>query len=232
MQKRYVSRFFAIAALAITPASADIPGRLQSRDQKPNPPVSTFRGSSYAEWSVRWWLWDFSLRAPDNPTVTPSAPCTNNQSGNVWYLYGGPATVNCTVAPGTAIFLPVANTECSSLESPPFFGATPADRAACAKSWIDHLTNLSATIDGVAVQNLSAFRVQTGDFPFSVPDNNILAVPGPASGFSSADGYYLMLNPLPPGAHIIHITATFHDPSDPSQVVFPLDTTITVTVAH
>jgi hypothetical protein len=209
-----------------------IPANAANGGAKPVPPNSQSHGNSYAEWSVKWWLWDFSLPIPLNPTVTPGADCTNGQSGQVWFLYGGPATVNCTIRPGTALFLPVVNTECSSLEAPPFFGATAADRAACAKAWIDFVTQLSATIDGVPVTNLSLFRVQTGDFPFSVPANNFLGVAGPASGFSSGDGYYLLLNPLPPGTHTIHIAGTFHDPFDPAHpVIFPLDTTITVTVS-
>ena len=136
------------------------------------------------------------------------------------------------MAPGTALSIPVVNTECSSLEPPPFHGGTPAERSACAKGWIDNLTDLFASIDGVTIQNLKQYRVQTGDFQFTVPANNILGVPGPAVGFSSGDGYYLLLNPLSAGTHTIHIKGTFHDPSDPSIVVFPLDTMLTIEVGR
>jgi hypothetical protein len=197
------------------------------------PPVSSFNGHTYSEWSEKWWLWSFSLPADQNPTTNFAAPCTNGQSGHAWFLYGGPPTVNCTVSPGTALLFPVVNTECSSLEQPPFHGDTPAERSACAKAWIDNVTDLSAVIDGVTVQNLAAYRVQTGDFAFTVPANNILGVPGPTSGFSSADGYYLLLAPLSAGTHTIHIKGTFHDPFDPMHpVVFPLDTALTVTVGQ
>jgi len=147
-------------------------------------------------------------------------------------LWGSPHR-HCTVSPGTALFFPVVNTECSSLEAPPFHGDTPAERSACARAWIDNVTDLSAVIDGVTVQNLAAYRVQSGDFPFTVPANNILGVPGPTSGFSSADGYYLLLAPLSTGTHTIHIKGTFHDPFDPAHaIVFSLDTALTITVSH
>jgi len=223
--------FTAVAAVGIlVRANAAIPGL---GGAKPMPANSQSHGNTNAEWSAKWWLWDFNLPIPTNPTATPTADCSNGQSGHVWFLFGGPASVTCTVSPGTALFLPVVNTECSNLEAAPFFGATPTDRSACAKAWIDNVTGLSATIDGVPVSNLNLFRVQTGDFPFSVPANNILGVAGPASGLSTGDGYYLMLNPLPPGAHTIHITGTFHDPVDPAHpVIFALDTTITVNVSQ
>jgi len=167
------------------------------------------------------------------PPTNPAAPCTNGQSGHTWFLYGGPATVNCTVAPGTAVFLPVINTECSNLEAPPFHGDTAAERAACAKAWIDHAIDVFASIDGVPVTNLASYRVKSGDFYFTVPANAIIGTVNPTSGFSSADGYYLSLPPQSAGTHTIRVKGTFLDPFDPAHpVVFPLDTTITLTVGR
>src|SRR5205085_9082791 len=92
---------------------ANVPGNLGN--SAVSPPSARFNGNTYAEWTQKWWLWDFSLPADQDPTSNAAAPCTNGQSGHVWFLYGGPSTVNCTVPPGTALFLPVANTECSNL---------------------------------------------------------------------------------------------------------------------
>lgn len=193
------------------------------------PPNSKPLGAPYSDWSVRFWQWSIAQPIPDNPPFG-GAPCTNGQSGHVWFLYGGPATVECVVPPGTALYLPVVNTECSNLEAAPFHGNTPAERAACAKAWIDNLTDVSATIDGVSVQHLSDYRIQSGDFPFCAPSNNILGV-APGCGLSSDEGYYLMLAPLSHGKHTIHIQGTFHDPFDPAHpVAGTIDTTILLTV--
>lgn len=179
------------------------------------PPNSSFRGHTYAEWSAKWWQWAFSLGANENPITTGgAAPCTNGQTGNVWFLVGvgGPTTILCTVPPGTALFFPIINTECSDLESPPFHGDTPEERATCATSSVDTFTGLAAVIDRKVVQNPTAYRVQSGDFEFTVPENNIAGVPGPASGLSSADGFYLLLHPLSAGTHIIQIVGALTSP--------------------
>jgi hypothetical protein len=216
-----------VAALALTPP-------LKAQNTAGLDPVGNLLDRLFAAETQKWWLWDLSLPLPRNPTQTPGVDCSNGQSGDVWFLYGGPPTVTCRVPFGKAVFFPIANTECSSLEPAPYFGRTPAERRACAKAWIDNLTNLSATIDRIKIPDLSLFRVQSGDFRFTVPANNILGVPGPASGLSSADGYYLLLPILLPGiTHTIHVTATFRDPFDPAHpVVFPLDTIITLTVGR
>jgi hypothetical protein len=195
-------------------------------------PVAGAINKLFAEETRKWWLWDFSLPAATNPTVTPGANCRNGQSGQVWYLYGGPPTVDCHIPFGKSVFFPVVNTECSDLEvGTPFYGANASERAACAKAWIDHVTDLSLKIDNIEIRILPLLRVQSGDFSFQVPAGNILGVPGPATGRSTGDGYYMLLPILCPGVHHIHLKGTFHDPFDSSHpVVFPLETEITLTV--
>jgi hypothetical protein len=39
------------------------------------------------------------------------------------------------------------------------------------------------------------------------PDDNVLSVSA-SSGFSTADGYWLMLKPLSPGSHALHFAST------------------------
>jgi hypothetical protein len=225
--------------LSCVPVDAKNGGASEQRTAKPASPItivspiSVAYGRTYAEWSELWWQWDLAIPVPVNPTVTPGADCHVGQSGKVWFLYAGPPTVNCTVPSNKALFFPVANTECSDLEPAPFHGDTPNERATCAKGWIDFLTNLSTTINGVPVENLTSYRTMSSDFRFKAPANNILGVPGPATGRSTGDGYYLMLAPLSPGQYTIHVTGTFREPNDPLHpVVFALDTTIHLTVVQ
>jgi hypothetical protein len=101
---------------------------------------------------------------------------------------------------------------------PPFFGATPADRAACAKALIDGVSigSLKVTLDGRAVPNLGRFRAASPDFTFTIPDasgDNLLGVTCPSgeatcSGLSSANGFWVLLRPPPPGSHVIHFEAS------------------------
>ncbi len=195
------------------------------------PPTSHPYGATYSQWSARWWQWDLLLPADQNPSFDDGGNCSNGangQSGPVWFLTGvintsGTAVRNCTVPAAKAMFFPIINAECSTLEAPPFHGDNEAQLRACAESF--HIGDVYATIDGRAVQDLNAYRVDSGLFNFTVPDNNVLGVPA-GSGQSVSIGYYLMLAPLSIGQHTIHFGGTYTD------FDFTLDITYHLTVAH
>ena len=83
----------------------------------PNPRVlpvhSSPFGSTYGEWSARWWQWVLSVPAATNPlNDTTGAQCAQGQTGKVWFLAGtfvGPVTRTCTVPQGKALFFPILN---------------------------------------------------------------------------------------------------------------------------
>jgi hypothetical protein len=187
-----------------------------SFSQNTNPgvltPNSKSYGMSYQEWSARWWQWAVSMPLDHNP-LADTADCSTGQLGPVWFLGGSftsaTAVRNCQVPAGKSLFFPIINVDCSSLESPPFFGATAGDRRACAKSIIDTVSGVSAEIDGVSVQDLTKYRATSPDFHFVAPNNNVLGVVGGGSGEMTSDGYYLLLAPLPAGPHAIHFKGTF-----------------------
>ena len=77
---------------------------------------------------------------------------------------------------------------------PPFFGANEAQQAACANMFMDGVTALGAEIDGKSVQNLGLYRTQSPQYTFSLPVNNYLGLPGPATGTSVSVGFYLLLS--------------------------------------
>jgi hypothetical protein len=125
----------------------------------------------------------------------------------VWFLAGTfatstPVTRTCTVAPGTTLFFPVANA---------FYSAegTFEEMQARAKADVDTAKNLRVTVDGEAVKNLSVYRALSPDFTLNLPPGNIFDAPAGAYSPSAADGYYVMLTPLRPGTHTIHIYAEF-----------------------
>ena len=192
------------------------------------PPQSHAFGKTYAQWSAKWWQWALSLPVDQNPFFdeTGCANGANGQSGPVWFLTGvinvsGTAVRDCTVPVGKALFVPIINVECSTLEPPPFHGDNEAELRACATSF--PFADVFAEIDGVPVQNLGRYLVQSPLFTFTVPANNVLGVPA-GTGQSVANGYYLMLHPLSAGAHVIHFGGTF------SSFGFSLDITYHLTV--
>lgn len=180
-------------------------------------PAATIAGSSYAQWSQAWWQWLLAIPANTNPQNDTSGQfCATNQPANqspsvpVWYLAGSgngkPVTRTCSVSSTNSIFFPLINVECSTRDDPPFHCTDEASCRACAKSFADEIgtDTLNVSIDGAAVSGLQNFRFQSPSFfPFTLPPNNILKAPGGGTGFSTSDGYYVMLKPLPPGTHTV-----------------------------
>ena len=169
--------------------------------------VTSF-GATYGEWSARWWQWLLSIPAAVNPNLDTSGQhCDQGQKDDVWFLagnFGGTVARTCTIPPGKPIFLPLINT----IAFKPNGKETLLDLRKLAADFIDTVTSLQATIDGQAVPNLSTFRVRSPSFTVIAPPQGLvppgkLSVPGNTDPLVS-DGYWLLLSPLPAGAHTIH----------------------------
>jgi hypothetical protein len=105
------------------------------------------------------------------------------------------------------LFFPVINVACSTVEPDPFHGDNEAELRACAQVWMDGagIGSLKASVDGAEVHALSKYRFQSPLFDFRMPaENNALFVPGATSGSSVSDGYWLLLEPLSAGSHVVH----------------------------
>jgi hypothetical protein len=192
----------------------------------------------YPELSAKWWQWQFSFKNDDNPsTATGEVDCLAGQTGNVYFLSGFFSLIDplhfsaersCTIPVGKALFFPILNLECSSLEPDPFFGETKEDRKACVEGLLGTESvikvgiqmNSEDPIDFNQLIDLSPNREQyqviSPDFQFRVPaEDNILGISGtPATGAyfhgrSTSDGYWLFLPPLPEGNHTIRIFGEF-----------------------
>jgi hypothetical protein len=186
----------------------------------PTTPVSQTYGHTYGEWSAAWWQYVLSLPAASNPLFDQTgARCAVAQTGPVFFLVGvinvsGTAVRDqCSVPAGKPLFFPILNNECSSVESAPFFGTNRQELAACNHFFMDNAKGLAAEIDGTAVHNLEQFNVcpkadvLCSGVPIisvSLSAKNVLGVPA-SSGISLGSGYYLLLAPLAPGSHTVHV---------------------------
>lgn len=226
-QKRWRS-LAAITVAAVGLTLLPVEGAIAKPSQGVVPPNGT-----YGQLSAKWWKWAFSLPVDKHPLFEDNS-CNyvaEGQSGKVWFLGGvfnvsGTAIRNCTIPAGKALFFPIINTECSTLEGN---GKTPKALRECAEDIVATVTNAEVEIDGVSQD---PYRTSSPVFIYGpLPDNNVLQafeVPGAIEGAKSksvADGYYLFLKPLPPGAHTIHFTGTYGDP-----INFTLDITYNLTV--
>jgi hypothetical protein len=197
------------------------------------PPDAKYRGLTYGDWEARWWQAAFALPIVDGDHPLISGGSFGGDDGVLFLaaVVGEAVTVELTVPAGTALFVPVINAECSMIEPDPFHGDDETSMRACANDHIDDTSGRSAEIDGKAVNNLDAYRVESPLFEFGpLPEDNLLAffgVDAPAGATSpSVDaGYYLLLAPLSVGKHVLRVRATF-DEFDAS-----IDTTFNITVA-
>ena len=181
------------------------------------PPGSNAYGKSYANWSAEWWKWSLKIDTAVHPSLGGS--CTEGQSGKVFFIaadFFGGVGVPCTIPAGKAVFVAIVNAECSTLEPPPFHGGDEAELLDCARCWGDHIvpSSVTATLDGVPLASLASYRAASPVFPFEVPANNIFGIPGPASGQSASDGYWLMLPPLSAGVHTLSFSGAFDFPDE------------------
>ena len=218
----------ALATPEIVDAKSDSNQDIVSRDSRPG-------GLTYGEWSAKWWQWAYSMPIDENP-LFDTADCSQGQSEDVWFLGSGFATEQgpsgevltkvdrkCTIPAGTMLFFPVINVEGSKLEGN---GETERELKNYASGVMDSVTDVSAKIDSVPVENLEQYRVQSPLFTIGpLPDNNALQwlgfdAPEGATTQAVGEGIYLMLEPLSVGAHIIHFSGTFRFTEDPNAPVF------------
>jgi len=203
----------ALLALVLGLAAAAPTAFAQNTNPTILPSSTVLFGKTYGDWSAEWWRWALSVPAATNPVAdTTGAHCGEGQSGQVWFLagtFGGAVTRACTVPSDKHLFFPVLNA---------VFGAAvgdctgPADcdvaaLRAGAAAFVENPRQLQADIDRVRLgkSDLLAFRVQSPEFTVQVPEGAIFGLPKGAFRPNVSDGYWLLLAPLSPGAHTIHI---------------------------
>ena len=205
----------AAGLVAILLSGNTAPARAGSTNHPVLPPGASPYGSTYAEWSARWWQWALAIPAASNP-LNDGSDCLHGaegQSGSVWFL-GGAIDVstnterNCSVPVGKALFFPVINVECSTVEAPPFYGADADALRTCADGFA--FAGVYAEIDGIAVRNVERYLVQSPVFDFTLPQNNVLGLAA-GTGSSVSNGIYLLLPPLSAGEHVIRFGGTYPD---------------------
>jgi len=174
------------------------------------PSTASLGGKTYGEWVASFWQWALALPVDGHPFSECMRNFSAGQSGNVWYWSApdGPVTCKEKIPAGKAILLTMRDVEASSLEEPPFYGATEAEQRRAAQWFADHIIDVFCLIDGVPVQKIANFRFVTRQFVFSAPTPWIFGAVG-GSGTALADGYYVLVPPLPKGKHMIHYGGAF-----------------------
>lgn len=184
---------------------------LSARGDSVNPAVYSIDskpyGTSYGQWTGKWWQWMLSSPQNVNPLTDQTGKnCGQNQNGPVWFLAGttgGQATRSCNIPASKSILFPIINSECSYSERPTL--KTESDLAQCAKLQNAATTNLQVTLDGVNIQQLDKYRITSPLFNLTIPANNVFGSPVGTTQ-AVADGWYVFLHPLTLGKHELHFS--------------------------
>lgn len=194
-------------------------------------------GKSYEEWSTAWWQWALSLPVTDHPLFdTTGEDCDVGQKGKVWFLGGvfndsGEATRHCTIPNGKALFFPILNSFSDNIGVDPPLSAE--ELVAITEAGLDNPDELAVTIDGKPVPNEEGFRIEPTFFFYTLPDDDSLLdfiVPdndfpnSPPEPGAVSSGYFLLLQPLAKGDHVVRIQGT-------TKGGFSLDVTYHLTVS-
>jgi hypothetical protein len=182
------------------------------------PPHAEAYGKTYGEWAAAWWKWALSIPVNRSPFTDATGEfCGEGQSGPVWFRGGAARSreTTCHVPAGKAIFMPVYNWIFGAgvYDCDPSVAGVPCDEAtlrASAAAATEAATVLEVYLDGVPIQDLRDYRaISPETFAVTFPENNLLGL-GAGTYFPQvADGYWLMLAPLPKGEHtlIVHVEA-------------------------
>jgi hypothetical protein len=165
-------------------------------------------GQTYGEWSGDWWSWVLQFPSAINPLFSEGdVDCTLGQSGKVWFLagnFGGENDRSCDIPHGKALFLPIMNVVLL-----PETGDTEEELRESAKLNVDGADVVDCTVDGTpCIYTQLLVRTQSPAFNIEVTADSLLAEFGFDLGDlfpSIADGWWVMLPPLTPGAHDVRL---------------------------
>ncbi len=177
-------------------------------DAPPPPPAFDANEIVYdrpqSEWSEAYLQWIASFARDSSPVSdTTGALCAARQEGDVWFLASSdgtaPVSRRCAIPAGKALFVPIVNTlERSGNREP-----NCETMARVAANSLLHMSRLAMTVDGVPVDDLASHRLATGEC-FAL---GLRSTPRLTARTAVADGYGVVLRPLPPGSHTIVVEA-------------------------
>ena len=158
---------------------------------------------SQVEWTEAYLQWIATFARGSSPVSdSTGALCGVKQEGDVWFLATSDGTApverSCAIPAGKTVLVPLATTVERSGNKEPVCESM----ARLASGSLTHVSELAMTIDGVAVDNMPSHRIPTGDC-FALGARQF---PPVRAKTAVADGWYVMLAPLPAGPHQIVVS--------------------------
>ena len=173
-------------------------------------------GKTIGEWSAEWWKWLLPISTNNNPMLdtTGAFAGIDQPGGSVFFLGYGlglvspPVVRRLTVTEDKYLFFPIETFENDNVDHcPPCFSIDELRQEAA--NVVSSATGLHAQIDGIEITNILEHRAISPVFNlFYTNADNIhsYAFKHPVSGLIDpmiVDGYWLMVEPLSPGDHVV-----------------------------
>ena len=185
---------------------------LRARAHGIAPPQSHPHGKSYSEWAAAWWQWILGIPPSINPGLDLTGEhCGVNQSGHVWFLTGsfapGIVVRECTIPTGTALLFPLFTFAWFGfLNDPP--EQTTEEFIRGQVTCVEGAEIPLVEIDGLPVEDPARYLEKSVVFRAFLPEDNLFGateeqIPELTLFPSVDEGFYLFVNPLPPGPHTI-----------------------------
>jgi hypothetical protein len=191
-------------------------------------------GKSYSQWAAAWWQWAVQTPAANHPAL--GGPCSSGQSGSVWFVgvnfAGGERSSSCTVPTGTALYLQLISSVLFA-----FLNDPPEQRTEEFLRAFVECTNFSAQslrIDGIEYRGAAARYLERSIvFSAQLPVDNVFGltqdqVPQLLLSPAADMGYYLFVNPLSVGSHLVEWQVSMVCPNLGGTITQQQSLTITV----
>jgi hypothetical protein len=135
-------------------------------------------GSSYEDWTIKFWQWLLAFPADKSPMTDMTGElCGENQNSSspvffLTFLGGGSAVRTCDVPAGKAILVPINVVACFMSELAPA-AKTEEELHRCATEDESSNPGLFLSVDGKEFKDLEKYRVHSRMFNTSLPEDPV-----------------------------------------------------------
>jgi hypothetical protein len=202
VQIKSLAGVVALALLLGSPAWADPDGR----GERAFAVTERVQGKTYPQWARAFFQWAYGIRKDRNPITDQTGEfAAEGQAGPVWFLagnLGGKTVRKVSIPANKPVFFPI-------VYSFPHPDTVTDDEAMQlrAKALADRVTEMEAGLDNRPIEDVKQYRVATGTFLLTFPARRSQTVHPALVGTQklAANGYWIMLRPLPAGDHTLRI---------------------------
>ncbi len=196
----------------------------QSTEPRFFPVKSSPYGTPFQEWTQKWWQWYLSVPKQNNHNfeavsgyVPKECSFLQNASSPVFFVpyvlreKGVQATASCEIPPNKAVMVGIDNGLMDYGDSRVEEPKTVEKITEMVKKSNEFPVEFDVTLDGkpINLTNEEKDRVTSAPFYIVLPENNIWNEAPNTPYTAVADGWYLLLEPLSPGKHVLDYTTGY-----------------------